>query len=62
MSWRTHVSKARTFFTKRPILTNTLVFAGLYGAGDLSVQTFINKNEQYDWGSTARSVVVTQGI
>ena len=48
----------RTFFIKRPILTNTIVFAGLYSAGDISVQTFITKNEKYDWKSTARYVIL----
>ena len=48
------LSKIRVFLKTRPILTNTLVFVGLYAAGDISVQTFIYKNEKYDWKSTAR--------
>ncbi len=48
------LSKIRVFFGQRPILTNTLVFAGLYSTSDICVQKVINKTEHYDWKSTAR--------
>ena len=51
MSW------IRAFYGKHPLVSNMVIYAGLYGAGDLSRQTIQGVN-RYNYTSALRMAVV----